>query len=100
MDFGSDPERVDYGKMSENRLKLLRKAYERSNISQNPDYQAFVAENQDWLPDHALFMALKGRFNRRELYFDIEFQQYLQFVFFSQLVQCNGNCTTAALIST
>lgn len=38
VDFGSDPERVDYGKMSENRLKLLRKAYERSNISQNPDY--------------------------------------------------------------
>ena len=65
-----------------------------------------MAENQDWLPDHALFMDLKGRFNnaswtewpedirlrwdyaldyyRRELYFDIEFQQYLQFVFFSQ----------------
>ena len=37
VDFSSDPERVDYGKMSENRLKLLRKAYERSNISQNPD---------------------------------------------------------------
>ena len=37
VDFSSDPERVDYGKTSENRLKLLRKAYERSNISQNPD---------------------------------------------------------------
>ena len=106
VDFGTDPERVDYGKMSENRLKLLRKAYERSNISANGAYHQFVAENQDWLPDHALFMALKGRFNnaswtewpedirlrwgyamdyyRRELYFDIEFQQYLQFVFFSQ----------------
>ena len=106
VDFGSDPERVDYGKMSENRMPLLRKAYERSNISEKHDYQKFVYENRDWLPDHALFMALKGRFNnaswtewpedirlrwgfamdyyRRELYFDIEFQQYLQYVFFSQ----------------
>ena len=106
VDFGDNPERVDYGKLSANRLALLRKAYERSDISRNPDYQRFLAENQDWLPDHALFMALKGRFNnaswtqwpedirlrwgfamdyyRRELYFDIEFQQYLQFIFFRQ----------------
>ena len=63
VDFGSDAERVDYGKLSANRLGLLRKAYERSNISENSDYQRFVAENQDWLPDHALFMALKGRFH-------------------------------------
>ena len=106
VDFGTDPERVDYGKMSENRLTLLRKAYERSDISRNPDYQKFAEENRDWLPDYALFMALKKHFNnaawtqwpqdirlrwgfaldyyRRELYFEIEFQQYLQFVFFSQ----------------
>ena len=106
VDFGTDPERVDYGKMSENRLALLRKAYERSDISRNADYQQFVAENQDWLPDFALFMALKKHFNnaawtqwpqdirlrwgfaldyyRRELYFEIEFQQYLQFTFFRQ----------------
>ena len=105
-DFGTDPQRVDYGKMSENRLALLRKAYERSDISRNRDYQQFVAENQDWLPDFALFMALKKHFNnaawtqwpqdirlrwgfaldyyRRELYFEIEFQQYLQFTFFRQ----------------
>ena len=106
VDFGTDPERVDYGKMSENRLTLLRKAYERSDISRNPDYRKFAEENRDWLPDYALFMALKKHFNnaawtqwpqdirlrwgfaldyyRRELYFEIEFQQYLQFVFFSQ----------------
>ena len=106
VDFGTDPERVDYGKMSENRLALLRKAYERSDISKNADYQQFVADSQDWLPDYALFMALKKHFHnaawtqwpqdirlrwgfaldyyRRELYFEIEFQQYLQFTFFRQ----------------
>ena len=44
-DFGSDPADVDYAKLYENRYPLLRKAYERSDISKNADYQAFVAEN-------------------------------------------------------
>ena len=106
IDFGTNAECVDYGKLSANRLKLLRKAYERSDISKNFGYQKFLYENRDWLPDYALFMALKGRFNyaawtqwpedirlrwgyaldyyRRELYFEIEFQQYMQYVFFRQ----------------
>ena len=84
----------------------MRKAYERSNISENPDYQQFLAENEWWLSDYALFMAVKDRFEgrpwtewaedirlrygyamdyyRRELYFDIEFQKYLQFTFYKQ----------------
>ena len=33
LDFGANPLKVDYDKLFENRLKLLRKAYERSNIS-------------------------------------------------------------------
>ena len=87
----------------------MRKAYERSNISQNQDYQSFVEENAWWLADYALFMAVKERFGgipwtewaedirlrwnnamdyyRRELYFDIEFQQYLQFKFYEQWMQ-------------
>ena len=119
VDFGSDPERVDYGKMSENRLKLLRKAYERSDISKRYGYQKFVYENRDWLPDHALFMALKGHFNnaswtewpkdirlrwdfaldhyRRELYFDIEFQQYLQYTFFRQWEKLKAYANSKAI---
>ena len=106
VDFGTNPEKVDYDKLHENRYKLLHKAYERSNISRNPAYNRFLAENRWWLDDYALFMALKNFFGdmgwgswpqdirlrwgfamdyyRRELYFDIEFQQYLQYVFFSQ----------------
>ena len=86
--------------------QLLRKAYENSDISKNPDYQKFVAENSWWLSDYALFMAVKDRFEgvewtkwaedirlrwnnamdyyREELYFDIEFQQYMQFKFYEQ----------------
>lgn len=105
-DFGEDAGRIDYEKLYQNRYPLLRKAYERSNISENPDYQRFMNENRWWLADYALFMAVKDRFDgapwsewaedirlrwgysmdyyRRELYFDIEFQQYLQFKFYEQ----------------
>ncbi|MCI9120191.1 MAG: 4-alpha-glucanotransferase [Oscillibacter sp.] len=105
-DFGRDPGRVDYEKLYKARYPLLRKAYARSRIAENPEYQAFLEEQRQWLPDYALFMAVKDRFGgapwtewaedirlrwdnaldyyRRELYFDIEFQQYLQFQFFRQ----------------
>lgn len=58
-DFGSDPERVDYGKLYENRYPLLRKACRKSTFDQTEDYKAFRRENEDWLPDYALFMAIK-----------------------------------------
>lgn len=105
-DFGQKDDDISYKKLYDERYSLLRKAYERSNISEDPAYQKFVAENQWWLSDYALFMAVKDRFEgrpwtkwaedirlrygfamdyyRKELYFDIEFQQYLQFKFFQQ----------------
>ena len=105
-DFGEKADDIDYEKLYNVRYPLLRKAYEISNISENPDYQKFVADNQWWLSDYALFMACKDFFNgvpwtewpedirlhwgfaldhyRRVLYYEIEFQQYLQFKFFDQ----------------
>lgn len=106
VDFGKKERDIDYEKLYRGRYPLLRKAYERSHIHENPDYQKFVAENSWWLSDYALFMAVKDRFDgvewtkwaedirlrwgnamdyyRRELYFDIEFQQYLQYQFYRQ----------------
>lgn len=106
VNWGKRADSVDYEKIYKGRYKLLRKAYENSNISENPDYQRFVAENNWWLSDYALFMAVKDQFGgvewtkwaedirlrwenamdyyRRELYFDIEFQQYMQFKFYEQ----------------
>mgnify|MGYP001148495617 FL=1 len=105
-DFGKRADDIDYEKIYKNRYPLLHKAYERSRISEDPDYVCFAEENRWWLADYALFMAVKERFGgapwtewaedirlrrdyamdyyRRELYFDIEFQQYLQYKFFSQ----------------
>lgn len=106
VDFGDNALEIDYEKLYYGRYKLLRMAYERSNINENQEYHQFVNENAWWLKDYALFMALKDRFEGKswtewpedirlrygysmdyyfkELYFDIEFQQYMQFKFFEQ----------------
>ena len=62
IDFGEDATDIDYEALYENRYILLTMAYERSDISKNPDYQKFMAENRWWLDDYALFMALKNFF--------------------------------------
>lgn len=106
VDFGSDETYVDYEKIYQERYRLLRKAYERSAITENPNYRRFIEEQDYWLSDYALFMAVKIRFEnlpwtswaedirlryqyaldyyRKELYFDIEFQKYMQFKFYQQ----------------
>ena len=105
-DFGSDEQRVDFDRLHEERLRLLHLAYERSDVSHNPAFLRFVEENNWWLADYSLFMAVKSFFGgvpyqqwpqdirmhwgfaldyyRRELYYDVEFQQYMQFKFFEQ----------------
>ena len=105
-DFGADPRRVDYERLYRARYPLLRRAYARSGISQDPEYQEFLAENSWWLADYAAFMAVKGRLDgapwtkwpedirfrrgsaledcRRALHDEIAFQQYMQFKFFQQ----------------
>ena len=108
-DFGDDPKSVDYGKLYGERFGLLRKAYERSEIYKNPQFQEFVRENAFWLDDYALFMAVKNCFGghpwnewaedirlrwgfaldyyREQYYFDIEFYKFLQFKFMEQWVK-------------
>lgn len=109
VDLGKVKGSIDYKKIYEGRYPLLRKAYERSNVHENAAYQQFVKENSWWLSDYALFMAVKDRFDgvewklwaddiklrwgpamdyyREELYFDIEFHQYMQFKFYEQWMQ-------------
>ena len=105
-DFGENEGEIDYGKLYQHRLALLRKAYERSRIYKNPEYQTFTEENSYWLEDYALFMAVKNCFDgkawnewaedirmrydyaldyyREHCYYDIEFYKYLQFKFQEQ----------------
>ncbi|MDD3219204.1 MAG: 4-alpha-glucanotransferase [Lachnospiraceae bacterium] len=106
VDFGKDPREIDYEKLYLGRFKLLRKAYERAEVSVNDEFNAFVESQAYWLKDYALFMALKDFFEghswiewpediklrwsnaldyyREKLYFDIEFYEYIQFEFCRQ----------------
>lgn len=106
-DFGKDPRRIDYEKLYNARFKLLRLAFERSELQNDPSYSRFVSENEAWLSDYALFMALKSHFDMKpwrawddagarlrrpsvlekygsKLHAEIEFHKYLQYLFYSQ----------------
>jgi len=58
-----DPERVDFGVIYQWKLAVLDKAYERFAAGSfdmlEEKFAAFQEEHEHWLPDFALFMALK-----------------------------------------
>ena len=105
--WGSEPRYVDYGKIYESRFALLERAKVRGWERDREAVAAFESENSRWLPDYALFMALKRHFGmkswtewpdegarlhqvdaleryRAELRGDVELFTYIQFLFFRQ----------------
>ena len=105
--WGSEPRYVDYGKIYESRFALLERAKARGWERDREAVAAFESENSRWLPDYALFMALKRHFGmkswtewpdegarlhradsleryRAELRGDVELFTYIQFLFFRQ----------------
>ena len=60
LDFGSDPEKADFGKLYEARYKMLRTAMKRFKKAPPKDYDEFCRENAEWLDGFALFMAIKN----------------------------------------
>ena len=107
-DWGDDPRYVDYGKIYASRFTLLEKAKARGFTRDREAVAAFEQENERWLPNYALFMALKRHFGmkswtewddedircrtssevieryRAELREDVELFTYIQFLFFRQ----------------
>lgn len=97
-------DRVDFCRLYENRLNLLRLAWSRFDRLEEMD--AFCRENSDWLPDFALFMALKAQNDgqpwlqweddlkrrqpeavwkaRRQLREEIRFYSFVQYLFHKQ----------------
>jgi 4-alpha-glucanotransferase len=73
-DFGSDPQRVDYGKLFLNRIPLLKKAFARFDKT-DPAFAAF--EKEGTYKDFAFFMTLKAQFNYRPWYeWDGKYRDY------------------------
>ena len=61
-DWGADARHVDYGKVYAGRFALLETACRRGRARDAEQIAAFERENAHWLPDYALFMALKRHF--------------------------------------
>ena len=96
--------KADFGLLYNNRLNVLRIAY--SRFQGGEAFDKFCAENSAWLPDFALFMALKSKFGgqpwycwedglkfrdpdamwniRQELKDEIRFYDFVQFLFYKQ----------------
>lgn len=62
IDWGSDETSVDYGKIYENRFKVLRIAYAR--FKKDKEYYRFLDSEKSWLDDYSLFMAIKEKTNK------------------------------------
>lgn len=59
VDFGNDTGKVAYEKIYNTRFQLLRRAFERADLRADSEYRAFVGENEQWLKDYAMYMAIK-----------------------------------------
>ena len=113
VDFGTNPEHIDYGALAKGRMKLLEKAAARGLSRENEPWKegvgtfaSFCEESADWLTDYALFMALKEENDMRpwntwdegirfrtpkalkaakeRLSEKIRTQMYIQYLFFTQ----------------
>ena len=58
-DWGGSEAYVDYEKIYLSRFKILKEAFKNSRIEDNSDFKAFVEENDFWLGNYALYMAVK-----------------------------------------
>ncbi|MGX7106392.1 4-alpha-glucanotransferase [Hutsoniella sourekii] len=63
LNFGSNPEAVDYGTVFKQRPALLQKAVDRFLEAGNThSYQTFIQVHADWLEPFAEYMAIKEKF--------------------------------------
>ncbi len=102
-----NPAYVEYGYIYETRFEILRKAYQRGFENDKRQFRAYYRENKNWLEDYGLYMAVKSHFGmvswldwpdedirlrrkgaieryRQLLIDDVQFYQYLQFLFYKQ----------------
>lgn len=63
VDFGNDPSKVDYNKIYENKMGVLRQAYKNSRGNHLEGFRLFIENNKDWLIQYAEFMSFRSYFN-------------------------------------
>lgn len=105
-DCSNGSDYVNYEVIYHNRFKILKKAFLKSNITEDPEFRKFEKKNSKWLKDYAAYMAIKEahgsvsyleweddiRLRKKsaltkwceELKEDILFHEFLQFMFYTQ----------------
>ena len=103
--WGNETDKIDYAAIFHNRFKVLRLAFEKFDTD-NEEFKAFVKENDFWLSDYALFMAIKEKYEysrwqdfagglrehretdvlrfKKDFEKDVYFWEFVQFKFFTQ----------------
>lgn len=104
--WADNDDEIDYARIYRQRFEVLRKAFGRSEHKGSRGYADFIKENEQWIDDYALYMAIKADHNNREwlawepaikkrkpeamvayrekLGEDVEFYKFLQFKFYQQ----------------
>lgn len=105
-DWGERYDDVDYAKLFYSRFEILHTAFLKSKHNGMQEYRAFCKQNEYWLDDYSLYMALKFEFDNqswqswpkalrlhepdavegysRKLKNETEFWKFCQFKFFEQ----------------
>ena len=60
MDWGGNPEYVDYSNLYASKFKALRLAFSRVKLIEDSKFWEFLTRNLDWVPNYALYMAVKN----------------------------------------
>lgn len=106
IDWGTDPERVDYEKLYNSRFKVLKKAHENFKKRDRLLFDMFLEKNDMWISNYALFMSIKNENDGKswlewedglkhrdphslwlfkESHKDeVEFWEFIQYIFFDQ----------------
>lgn len=107
LEWSEEPTAVDYEKIYKHRFTVLYKAYQKGYTRDAEAFNAFAAQNTGWLPNYALYMAVKKHFGMLSwtqwpderirlhqkdavaqyavtLEDSVNFYQYIQFLFFAQ----------------
>jgi len=106
INFGTNPECIDYGLLFNEKMKVLRISYENFKQKENVEFKTFQEEEASWLEDYALFMAVKAKFDlkssqnwdndirlrkeksiseyKKQLSDEINYWSFLQYEFFKQ----------------
>lgn len=104
--WGDNAEYIDYATVYGSRFQILRMAFNNSTYAETKEYAQFEKDNEYWLDDYSLYMAVKFKFDnqewskwdydikarqpeaidryKEELKDDIAFWKFCQFKFFEQ----------------